>query len=276
MWLKFAGTHWWVIALAVLLFALVQSFVLLPLVPLPWQVLWFDSLIHSVLLVLIGFPFIQVTVYGNLHSIAQPVRVMVYFLLVCFYVALSTAVLFWIEKYLFNPAYQTLLLHALPLRMFIALLLLCVTYLFKRKQLNVHYHETDDEIEDKSTPTDVLQPSPPTIEKISYLEHIAVKSGQKIHVLTLDEILYFLAEGDYVQVVTTRGKYLKEQTMKYFETHLPESQFIRVHRSCIVNATAISRIELYGKQAPIVVLNNGHPIKTSQNGYKNLRKTLNV
>lgn len=26
------------------------------------------------------------------------------------------------------------------------------------------------------------------------------------------------------------GEYLKEQTMKYFETHLPSDTFVRVHR----------------------------------------------
>jgi DNA-binding LytR/AlgR family response regulator len=72
------------------------------------------------------------------------------------------------------------------------------------------------------------------------------------------------------------GKYMKEQTMKYFEEHLPTTQFARVHRSCIVNLEAISRIELYEKQSQQLTLKNGHQIKTSQAGYKLLRQKLNL
>jgi len=64
--------------------------------------------------------------------------------------------------------------------------------------------------------------------------------------------------------------------MKYFEEHLPANRFLRVHRSCIVNTTAISRIELYEKQNQQLLLSNGDKIRTSLNGYKNLKKVLNI
>src|ERR1035437_5751024 len=108
------------------------------------------------------------------------------------------------------------------------------------------------------------------------LERIAVKSGSKIHVVLVPEIVYLQADGDYVQIVTTNGKYLKEQTMKFFEEHLPENQFVRVHRSVIVNVEMISRIELYEKQNQLLTLKNGQQIKTSPSGYKALRMVLNL
>ena len=108
------------------------------------------------------------------------------------------------------------------------------------------------------------------------IERIAVKSGTKIHVVLVPEILYLQADGDYVQIYTAQGKYLKEQTMKYFEEHLPENQFVRVHRSVIVNVEMISRIELYEKQNQLLTLKNGQQIKTSPGGYKALRAVLNL
>jgi len=108
------------------------------------------------------------------------------------------------------------------------------------------------------------------------IERIAVKSGTKIHVVLVPEILYLQADGDYVQIFTAQGKYLKEQTMKYFEEHLPENQFVRVHRSVIVNVEMISRIELYEKQNQLLTLKNGQQIKTSPGGYKALRMALNL
>jgi hypothetical protein len=108
------------------------------------------------------------------------------------------------------------------------------------------------------------------------LERVTVKFGQKIEVIPVSEILYVQAEGDYVMIFTANGHHLKEQTMKYFEEHLPELQFVRVHRSFIVNVEVISRIELYEKQNQLITLQNGKQIKVSAAGYKLLKKILNL
>lgn len=108
------------------------------------------------------------------------------------------------------------------------------------------------------------------------LERVAVKTGQKIHVILVPDIVYIQSDGDYVQIVTEHNKYLKEETMKYFETSLPRSQFVRVHRSFIVNVEKILRIELYEKQNQMLTLKNGDQIRASVSGYKELRAILNL
>jgi DNA-binding LytR/AlgR family response regulator len=113
-------------------------------------------------------------------------------------------------------------------------------------------------------------------EEIEMLERIVVKSGQKIDVIRVAEIVYFQAEGDYVRIFTDSGKYLKEETMKYFQSHLPDGQFIRVHRSYLVNTSKILRIELYEKQNQLLTLSNGDKIKISASGYKRLREKLGL
>ena len=80
------------------------------------------------------------------------------------------------------------------------------------------------------------------------IDRITVKDGSRIHLIKADELIYIQACGDYVMLITPSGEYLKEQTMKYFETHLPPETFVRVHRSTIVNVTQISRVELFGKE----------------------------
>ena len=79
------------------------------------------------------------------------------------------------------------------------------------------------------------------------IDRITVKDGSRIHLVKTDELIYIQACGDYVMLITPTGEYLKEQTMKYFETHLSPDTFVRVHRSTIVNVTQISRVELFGK-----------------------------
>ena len=88
---------------------------------------------------------------------------------------------------------------------------------------------------------------PVTAQPEEQLERITVKRGNAIEVLTLDEILYFQADGDYVTIQSTKGRFLKEQTMKYFESHLDNALFVRCHRSYLVYVKAIERIELIEK-----------------------------
>jgi len=59
--------------------------------------------------------------------------------------------------------------------------------------------------------------------------------------------------------------------MKYFEENLPQPQFIRIHRSTIVNLEEVAKIELYEKESYRVHLKNGTILNASPNGYKLLK-----
>lgn len=108
------------------------------------------------------------------------------------------------------------------------------------------------------------------------LQRVAVRSGQKIRIIPVKDVLYFESDGDYVQIHTPEGRYLKEKTMKFFESHLDERQFVRVHRSYIVNVEQIKGMELYEKDSWTLLLSNREYIKVSATGYKALKKVLNL
>lgn len=108
------------------------------------------------------------------------------------------------------------------------------------------------------------------------LSRIAVKNRQQIHVVPVSEISYIEADGDYVMLHASSGKFLKERTMKYFEQHLPTGQFVRIHRSYIVNVDCVAKIELYNKDSYMVHLKNGENLKASSNGYKLLKQTVRL
>lgn len=108
------------------------------------------------------------------------------------------------------------------------------------------------------------------------IDRVAVRSGRNIHVVPVDDILYIAAEGDYVMIHSPKGQFLKEKTMKFFESHLPENEFVRVHRSHIININFVKRIEAYEKESHIVLMENGDSIKTSRSGYKALREKLRL
>lgn len=73
---------------------------------------------------------------------------------------------------------------------------------------------------------------------------IFVKEGSKIIRLPREEIMYIEGYGDYVKIHRSGGKpLLSQSSLKYFEEHLDNSLFCRVHRSYIVSLAQISYIE---------------------------------
>jgi len=107
------------------------------------------------------------------------------------------------------------------------------------------------------------------------LERIVVKTGTKIRVIPVEKIIYLEAQDDYIMVYTEDGKHLKQGTMKYYEDHLDESKFIRVHRSYIVRIDQVIQLEPYAKDNYMLKLKAGVSLKISRNGLKNLKEKFN-
>jgi two-component system LytT family response regulator len=108
----------------------------------------------------------------------------------------------------------------------------------------------------------------------TFLDRIVVRTGSKIKVIPVNTIKYLEAQDDYVMIYTSDGKYLKQQTMKFFEKQLDTNKYIRVHRSYIANIEMINQIEPYEKESYIAKLADGSKIKVSANGYRKLREKL--
>ena len=106
------------------------------------------------------------------------------------------------------------------------------------------------------------------------LHRVVIKKSGKIHVISTSDINFLEAQDDYVMVYTDEGKYLKQQTMKYFEQHLDPQQFVRVHRSYIANITCIERIEPYEKSNFILILKDGNKVPVSRSGMQVLKENL--
>ena len=107
------------------------------------------------------------------------------------------------------------------------------------------------------------------------LERIVIKNGANIKIIPVASIYYLEAQDDYVMIYSSEGRFLKQQTMKFFENCLDPSQFIRVHRSYIVKINQIKQIEPYEKDSFILKLLNGATVNVSKSGYKKLKEELN-
>ncbi|MEI8203278.1 MAG: LytTR family transcriptional regulator DNA-binding domain-containing protein [Bacteroidota bacterium] len=109
-------------------------------------------------------------------------------------------------------------------------------------------------------------------QSAQHLERVIIKKGDKIIIVPVEHISYIEAEDDYVMVYAQEGRFLKEKTMRTFEEQLNPTQFVRIHRSFIVNIQQIESIQLYEKESYLCILKTGEKIKASKAGYKRLRE----
>lgn len=105
---------------------------------------------------------------------------------------------------------------------------------------------------------------------------IVVKDGNKIRIIPVHTIHYLEAADDYVKIVTKDGSFLKKRTMAFFEESLVAFQFVRVHRSYIVNTQLITRIDAYEKDSHLLLLNTGAKLPVSKAGYAKLKAMLGI
>lgn len=104
-------------------------------------------------------------------------------------------------------------------------------------------------------------------------QRIAIHHAHGIKMVGHSQILYLRAEGNCTMIEMTEGPhYLDTRTLKTYEDLLPAAQFIRVHRSYMVNVALID--ELSRQNGLWVVMKNGHRIPVSRKRLPQLLEIL--
>jgi len=106
------------------------------------------------------------------------------------------------------------------------------------------------------------------------LERILIRDGSRVHIVAAGTIDFIEAQDDYVCLSFEGKKLLKQQTLSVLATELDSAQFVRIHRSYIVNIERLAKIELYAKDSRVAILKNGMRLPVSRSGYAKLRKFL--
>jgi hypothetical protein len=259
-----------------LIAGLLHALILGQYVDLKISVLLVHSLLRSIIFFALSLVLNTVINYGNFSTLPVFQKVINYSFLSVFTVGIWLGLGWLFDLLFFGIEKMRVFSRLTPVYIFTGLML----YVIVIQTIIIWRYKCEPEADDppeneiRKTVTDVTPSSSEKIEeKPVTLERIAVKSNSKIHVLLADEIYYLASDGDYVMIHTESSKYLKEQTMKYFENHLPDN-FIRTHRSFIVNTEKISRVELLEKQTYYLILKNNRRIKMSTAGYRALRQKL--
>ncbi|MGV3503181.1 MAG: LytR/AlgR family response regulator transcription factor [Adhaeribacter sp.] len=74
-------------------------------------------------------------------------------------------------------------------------------------------------------------------------DHIFIKAEGRIYKIFYQDLLFAEAQGNYTRVVTGQNILLASMAFTSFTELLPESLFVRVHRSYILNKAKITHIE---------------------------------
>ncbi len=103
-------------------------------------------------------------------------------------------------------------------------------------------------------------------------KHLFVANGDRLRRIAMHDIRYLKAAGDYTVVYTAQGEFLSSSGIGNIERRLDKSQFLRVHRSFIVNVECIDACyrdigRLY------LVMENGQEIGVGKH-YLNTIKSL--
>jgi two-component system LytT family response regulator len=106
------------------------------------------------------------------------------------------------------------------------------------------------------------------------LGRVLIRDGAKVHVINAEKIEHIEAQDDYVQIRSEGKSYLKNQRMTELEAQLDAEQFLRIHRSYIVNIAFVDRIEQSTKDSHVAILKDGGKIPVSRSGYQKIRSVI--
>ena len=96
---------------------------------------------------------------------------------------------------------------------------------------------------------------------------LVVRAGGRIVFLSFDEIDWVEAAANYVKINAGRQSYLLRKGIGEMEERLGPSQFVRIHRSMIVNIKRIKELQPVNSGEYIVVLKDGKELSCSR-GYR--------
>jgi two-component system LytT family response regulator len=112
------------------------------------------------------------------------------------------------------------------------------------------------------------QPHPPPSDRF------IVKNKGRVVFLNPGDIHWIEAAANYVRLQTVHESYLVRETIGHVAERLPGAQFLRIHRSIIVNSAKIKEVQPCNAGEYIVVLQSGKELSCSRKYRASIRHLL--
>ncbi|HNX50159.1 MAG TPA: LytTR family DNA-binding domain-containing protein [Thermoanaerobaculaceae bacterium] len=107
-----------------------------------------------------------------------------------------------------------------------------------------------------------------------HLTRFVVRMGGRVYFLRAPEVDWLEAEGNYVVLHVGKEKHLIRDTMCRLEARLDPGQFVRVHRSTIVNLERIKELRSTLDGELMIVLEDGCKLAVSRGFRDGLQRLL--
>jgi two-component system LytT family response regulator len=126
-----------------------------------------------------------------------------------------------------------------------------------------------------SNPDEALD-SPPasSARDTDILRRVLLRSGNRSYYVDVDDIDWIESDNYYARIWTGVRSHLLRQSLSQLETSLDERQFVRVHRSAIVNVARVGDIRQMGIARHVVVLRDGTQVPLSRDRKRALHEAL--
>ena len=110
-----------------------------------------------------------------------------------------------------------------------------------------------------------------TLKPAKVLSRLFVRDGNRIVPIALASIERVQGADDYATIFTSPKEYLVSIRLSDLEIHLEPANFLRIHRSHLINLEYVTSIEPYDANRVEVIMKSGTRIVASRTGSKRLR-----
>ncbi|HUQ79921.1 MAG TPA: LytTR family DNA-binding domain-containing protein [Gemmatimonadaceae bacterium] len=105
---------------------------------------------------------------------------------------------------------------------------------------------------------------------------IGVRNGAKITLVDVDAIDWVEASGDYARIHSGKHRYLVSQRMHALERLLEAREFVRVHRSLIVNVKRVRELHRDPDGGGTMVLTDGVRLRVARGRWEAMERALEM
>ena len=105
---------------------------------------------------------------------------------------------------------------------------------------------------------------------------VIVRSGAKIGFVEVGDIDWVQSEGNYLRLHTGKTSHLVRETLAGLEIRLDPKQFVRIHRSTIVNVRAVKQLESLFQGEYALILQDGTKLTSSKTYRRRLEDVLGL
>jgi len=149
-------------------------------------------------------------------------------------------------------------------------------FLSLKKACDYLKNEKTNELESKLEGLLNYIKNPETLTRDTTIQKLPIKLGNKVHFINTELITHIEASGYYAEIYTDEKKYLLRESLTKLIEKLTKFDFIRIHRSTIINLAYMQELVHSNYNEIDVKMKNGKLFRVSKSYKKELFTILGL